>query len=166
MCNLCEYTPLCYHQPGAQNEIVLWPVTIDERESGRERRLEGKRRSKNGREGRNPEKEQVCTGNLYQVFLKSLCVWFFLHLCTNSLIYSMSTEVNSSLQPHNYFPYGAYITTERRRKRGGGREKDWESKYGLQKKNTENVASVCRDSPRLTRPIYKKVVHPCTPLEL
>lgn len=24
--NLCGYIPLCYHQPGEQNEIVLWSV--------------------------------------------------------------------------------------------------------------------------------------------
>ena len=24
--NLCGYIPLCYHQLGEQNEIVLWPV--------------------------------------------------------------------------------------------------------------------------------------------
>lgn len=26
MRNLCGYIPLCYHQLGEQNEIVLWPA--------------------------------------------------------------------------------------------------------------------------------------------
>lgn len=101
-------------------------VTIDESESRRERGLEGRRRSKYGQEAETQKNSRGCTGNLYQVFLKSL---YFSLPCTNSLIYCMSTEVNGSLQPHNNFPYGEYITTERRCKRGGRREKDWDSKY-------------------------------------
>lgn len=148
-------------------------VTI---ESVRERRLEGKRRSDNGYEAETQKKNRKFVPSVP----KELVFSFYL-LCTNSSIYSMSTEVNSSLQPHNYFPYGAYITTERRRKRGGGSEKDWGSKYVADctvkknqtttttppnKKHMQNVASFSKDSPWLIRRTYWKVVHPCTRLYL
>lgn len=39
MCNLCGYIPLCYHQLGGQNEIVLRPaLQRRERDAGTRRR--------------------------------------------------------------------------------------------------------------------------------
>lgn len=42
MCNLCGYIPLCYHQLGGQNEIVLRPaLQRRERDAGTRRRGSG-----------------------------------------------------------------------------------------------------------------------------
>lgn len=64
MCNLCGYIPLCYHQLGGQNEIVLRPaLQRREREVGTRRRESGWRvRGGAGREKEEREKGER-TGN-------------------------------------------------------------------------------------------------------
>lgn len=100
MCNLCGYIPLCYHQLGGQNEIVLRPALQTAREGRRDetegKRLEGKRRSWGGKRRRGrKERGRKERGQETALSVPKELVFFL--PCTNSLIYCMSAEVNSPL---------------------------------------------------------------------